>query len=420
VDVCNSAGEFRMICASLDLSNRGPSITSTPRLSLNPGALLTTDFPPVVGGISTLLWNIYSRFELQSIRVVAPRHAGAEAFDSAYRYEAKRFSQSSSMRGFAGVSQLYEFWRCGRRLILENPALLLHCGHVNAAIAARRLKHRYGTKYLVWSYGLEVMDKWLQPLILPALREADLVIAISEFTRHFLLAAGVQRSRIVKIRPGTDPDRFCPDVPAREIAQRFGIAGRPTLLTVSRVVKANRYKGHDIVIQALPAVVRAIPNIIYLIVGQGDDLGYLDRLAHECGIREHVRFAGGISDKELPLLYNCCDTFIMCSREERSLRGPLVEGFGLALLEASACAKPVVAGRSGGIPDAVLDGITGLLVNPADPESVSRAVIDVFRNPGMARTLGNNGRRWVIDEMNWDRAAQEFHQALGKLRSEKQ
>jgi glycosyltransferase involved in cell wall biosynthesis len=145
-------------------------------------------------------------------------------------------------------------------LISDNPALLLHCGHVNAAIAARHLKHRYGTKYLVWSYGLEVMDDWVRPLILPALREADLVIAISEFTRKFLLAAGIRNSRIAKIRPGTDPDRFHPLFPAHEIGQHFGIRGRPTLLTVSRVAKANRYKGLDVVIQSLPAVVRAIPR----------------------------------------------------------------------------------------------------------------------------------------------------------------
>jgi phosphatidyl-myo-inositol dimannoside synthase len=155
------------------------------------------------------------------------------------------------------------------------------------------------------------------------------------------------------------------------------------------------------------------PDIAYLIVGEGDDLEY--RLARECGVREHLVFAGGISDQELPLLYNCCDAFIMCSREEHSRRGVPAEGFGLALLEASACAKPVIAGRSGGIPDAVLDGITGLLVKPTDRESVSRALIEIFRDPGMARSLGENGRKWVLDEMNWNRAAQEFDRAIREM-----
>jgi phosphatidyl-myo-inositol dimannoside synthase len=150
-------------------------------------------------------------------------------------------------------------------------------------------------------------------------------------------------------------------------------------------------------------------------VGEGDDLDYLDRLARECGVRESVIFAGRVSDEELPLLYNVCDAFIMCSREDRTRRGILAEGFGLALLEASACGKPVIAGRSGGVPDAVQDGITGLLVNPVDSEAVAAAMIKVLRERGAAKTMGDNGRKWVESEMNWTRAADEFEQAMKKF-----
>src|ERR1039458_4679542 len=100
-----------------------------------------------------------------------------------------------------------------------------------------------------------------------------------------------------------------------ELAQRLGVSGRPSLLTVARVVKANRYKGHDVVLRALPKVVRAVPDVAYVIVGNGDDLGYLHRLASECGVEKNVTFAGHVSHAELPLLYNACDAFIMCSRE---------------------------------------------------------------------------------------------------------
>src|ERR1039458_8854637 len=103
-----------------------------------------------------------------------------------------------------------------------------------------------------------------------------------------------------------------------ELAQRLGVTGRPTLLSVSRIVKANRYKGHDVVLRALPKVVRAVPDVAYVIVGDGDDLDYLHRLASECGVQKNVTFAGRVSDAELPLLYNACDAFVMCSREDRS------------------------------------------------------------------------------------------------------
>jgi phosphatidylinositol alpha-1,6-mannosyltransferase len=199
------------------------------------------------------------------------------------------------------------------------------------------------------------------------------------------------------------------------LAQRLGVLGRPTLLTVARIVKANRYKGHDVVLRALATVKRALPDVAYVIVGEGDDLDYLDRLARESGVRENVIFAGRVSDEELPLLYNVCDAFIMCSRENRTRRGILAEGFGLALLEASACGKPVIAGRSGGVPDAVQDGITGLLVNPVDSEAVAAAMIKVLRERGAAKTMGDNGRKWVESEMNWTRAADEFEQAMKKF-----
>jgi phosphatidylinositol alpha-1,6-mannosyltransferase len=242
--------------------------------------------------------------------------------------------------------------------------------------------------------------------------DADLVITNSEFTRAFVASAGVPQSRIVKIRPGADPTHFRPRLDCHELAQRLGVFGRPTLLTVARIVKTNRYKGHDVVLRALATVKRAVPDVAYVIVGEGDDLDYLDQLARECGVRENVTFAGRVSDEELPLLYNACDAFIMCSREDRTRRGILAEGFGIALVEASACGKAVIAGRSGGVPDAVQDGLTGLLVNPVDSEAVAAAIVKVLREPCLANTMGENGRKWVETEINWTRAADEFEQAM--------
>ncbi len=192
-------------------------------------------------------------------------------------------------------------------------------------------------------------------------------------------------------------------------------AGRPTLLTVSRIVKANRYKGHDVVLRALSRVGAQIPDLSYVIVGEGDDVDYLERLAGEFGVRENVAFAGRVSDEELPLLYNTCDAFIMCSREDRGRRGILAEGFGMALVEASACGKPVIAGRSGGVPDAVLEGVTGLLVDPCDSDAVAAVIVKVLREPDLAKTLGTSGREGVESQMNWTRAADKFAQAMEKF-----
>jgi phosphatidylinositol alpha-1,6-mannosyltransferase len=259
------------------------------------------------------------------------------------------------------------------------------------------------------------MDEWLRASVLPAMLDADLVITNSEFTRKFVASAGVPGSRIVKIRPGADPARFHPGLDCQDLARGLGVSGRPTVLTVSRIVKANRYKGHDVVLRALASVVAQIPDVAYVVVGEGDDLDYLERLAREFGVRENVIFAGRVSDEELPLLYNACDAFIMCSREERGRRGILAEGFGMALVEASACGKPVIAGRSGGVPDAVVEGVTGLLVEPCDSDAVAAAIVKVLLEPELAKVLGANGRKWVEAEMNWTRAADEFERAMEKF-----
>jgi phosphatidyl-myo-inositol dimannoside synthase len=397
---------------------------------LGSGVLLTTDFPPEVGGIGNGLLSVYRHFDLRGMTLIAPQHGDAERFDSLQAYAARRFRAAvvrgaASIPGLRGAWQVWRMYREAEKLVKENRGkenrskenrdLVLHCGHVNAAFAARRLKRRYGTPYLVWTHALEIMDEWLRASIVPALLEADLVTTNSEFTSAFVASCGVPESRIVKIRRGADAEHFRPGLDCRELAERLGVAGRPTLLTVARIVKANRYKGHDVVLRALAKVVRSVPDVAYVIVGEGDDLDYLDRLARECGVRENVVFAGRVSDEELPLLYNVCDAFIMCSREERTRRGILAEGFGLALLEASACGKPVIAGRSGGVPDAVQDGITGLLVNPVDSEEVAAAIVRVLREPWLARVLGENGRKWVEREMNWTRSADEFEGAMKKF-----
>jgi phosphatidylinositol alpha-1,6-mannosyltransferase len=367
----------------------------------------------MLGGISTYLYNVYRRFDLRKIALIAPEHPEAETFDRRQLYSPARFpSRFSWLPGANGGWLVRQMYRKANACVQRTPGLLLHCGHVMGGIAARRVKQRHGTPYLVWTYAWEVRDNLLRSMITPALTEADLVLTISDYTRGFLLAAGVPESRIVIIRPGTDPAQFAPGMDTRDLKARLGISGKRVLLTVSRLTHNNRHKGHDVVFRALPQVLARVPDLIYLVAGDGDDRQHLEDLARACGVRDRVVFAGRVSDAELPLLYNACDVFIMCSREVHTWRGTLAEGFGIVYLEASACGRPVIGGRCGGIPDAVQQEETGLLVDPVDPNAVAAAIIRLFTTPGMAETMGRNGRKWVVEEMHWDRAAREFQQVI--------
>ncbi|HTY08051.1 MAG TPA: glycosyltransferase, partial [Candidatus Edwardsbacteria bacterium] len=141
---------------------------------------------------------------------------------------------------------------------------------------------------------------------------------------------------------------------------------------------------------ALPAISATCPDLRYVVVGEGPDLPRLRSLAGELGVLDRVTFTGRLDDAAVVALYHACDLFLMPSRT--TLEPPNVEGFGISFLEAAACGKPVIGGRSGGIPDAVIDGITGLLVDPNDPRQIAAAALAVLRDPGYARSLGKAGR----------------------------
>jgi phosphatidylinositol alpha-1,6-mannosyltransferase len=223
------------------------------------------------------------------------------------------------------------------------------------------------------------------------------VLANSQFTLDLVQKAGVDSRRTALVHPGCDVHRFQPLQAPSTFRQR--ILGPRSNDRVLLTVGLESRKGHDMVIRALPMLLRTVPDVTYVIVGAGPQT-HLDDLARELGVRERVIFTGLISDEHLAAIYGLCDLFVMPSRQDLAQHN--VEGFGLVFLEANACGKPVVAGKSGGIGDAVLDGVTGLLVNPHDPDDIAKAVGSLLTSPILARRLGEQGRSRVLNEFTWD------------------
>jgi len=161
----------------------------------------------------------------------------------------------------------------------------------------------------------------------------------------------------------------------------------------------------DTVIRALPAIVERAADVRYAVAGSGPEREHLEKLAHKTGVAERVRFLGEVGDRDLPALYNLATVYVGASRRAERIG---VEGFGLALVEASACGLPVVAGNSGGVPDAVRDGETGFLVPAEDPAAFADAISRLLGDPGLARRVGAAGRRAVETYFNWDRVVRDL------------
>lgn len=257
---------------------------------------------------------------------------------------------------------------------------------------------------LIYAHGNEILEAMQSEWDIPrrALRSADRVLANSRFTKELVHKAGVDPDRIDVVHPGCDSERFRPREPEPELRRRL-LGGRDherVVLTIGNLVAR---KGHDMVIRALPRLRRTIPDVTYLIVGDGPYRPDLERLAAAAGVADRVVFAGRVPEEDLPRVYALGDVFIMPSREQADLCD--VEGFGLVFLEAGACARPVVGGRSGGIPDAIVEGQTGFLVDPHDPEAIAVTLARVLGDRGLAQRLGQQGRERAVGEFAWSRVA---------------
>jgi phosphatidylinositol alpha-1,6-mannosyltransferase len=204
-----------------------------------------------------------------------------------------------------------------------------------------------------------------------------------------------------------DTDVFSPQADGSAVRKRHGLVDRPVVVCVSRLMPR---KGNDVLIRGLAAVQRRVPGTVLLVVGGGPDMQRLQRLVVDAGVADSVRFTGSVPWAELPAHYAAGDVFAMPARTR--FGGIDVEGLGIVYLEAAATGLPVVAGRSGGAPEAVRHGETGLVVEGRDVGAVSSAVADLLGDPVRAAAMGKAGREWVEQQWRWDVVAERFHAVL--------
>lgn len=371
--------------------------------------MVTQDFPPIPGGIQTYSAELASRFHQSYSKfvVIAPGVDGAEVWDRDVPYDVIRVGSSSDHVPVTAIPALARLGRQGYDAVFHTQWQT-----VAATVCARALGGPT-TVYLA-AHGRELLlrplaavppAQWgFDALRRVAIQQATKLFPVSRFTAELLKDLGAAEETIVTVPNGTDPNRFRPMM-VDDLKERHGISNRPIILSVGRLAPR---KGFDTVIEALPQILHEFPKLCYVLVGDGPDRGRLEGLVQKEGLQGSVKFIGRVDWAELPKWHNVADVFVTPSRNAP----PSVEGFGIVFLEANACGKPVIGARTGGIPDAVLDGETGLLVEADRPNELAAALHTLLSDHDYATRLGNFGRERVLESGTWDHVHKTLYQAM--------
>ncbi|MFK0059456.1 glycosyltransferase family 4 protein [Streptomyces werraensis] len=375
--------------------------------------IVTNDFPPRPGGIQAFLHNMALRLDPERVVVYASTW--------------KRTREGLEATAAFDAEQPFTVVRDRTTMLLPTPAatrravgLLREHGCTSVwfgaaaplGLMAPALRRAGAERIVATTHGHEA--GWAQ---LPAARQllrrigesTDTVTYLGEYTRSRIARALTPgaAARMVQLPPGVDEKTFHPGSGGDEVRARLGLTDRPVVVCVSRLVPR---KGQDTLIRAMPAILAAESDAVLLIVGGGPYEKDLRRLAADTGVAASVRFTGSVPWAELPAHYGAGDVFAMPCRTRRG--GLDVEGLGIVYLEASATGLPVVAGDSGGAPDAVLDGETGWVVPGTSPADTADRVTTLLADPELRASMGRRGREWVEEKWRWDLLADELKTLL--------
>ncbi|MCX4732556.1 glycosyltransferase family 4 protein [Streptomyces sp. NBC_01363] len=375
--------------------------------------IVTNDFPPRPGGIQAFLHNMALRLDPGQIVVYASTWkrtpegvAATAAFDAEQPFTVVR-DPTTMLLPTPRVT------RRAVRLLREHGCSSVWFGAAAPlGLMAPALRRAGARRLVATTHGHEA--GWAQ---LPAARQllrrigegTDTITYLGEYTRSRVAPALTPgaAARMVQLPPGVDEKTFHPGSGGDRVRAGLGLADRPVVVCVSRLVPR---KGQDTLILAMPAILAQVPDAVLLIVGGGPYAEELKRLAGETGVEESVWFTGPVPWEELPAHYGAGDVFAMPCRTRRG--GLDVEGLGIVFLEASATGLPVVAGDSGGAPDAVLDGETGWVVRGDSVEESADRIVTLLRDPELRQRMGERGRAWVEEKWRWDLLAERLRALL--------
>ncbi len=362
---------------------------------------LAQDFPPIPGGVSVYTDNLVRNWSGPAFVLVPQAN---DAKDDRYpRNIIVRRIKMNLKRGkvlFIIKRQVVLLKACFK-IIRSQKVQLIQCMHLASGATALILKIIFGIPYVLYTYGSEItapstfFSRKITEIII---RNALYIVTMSGFTKNAITAYGVDENKI-RYLVGVEIEQFLRNGSKRLTKVAYNIKGKPILLTVARLMP---HKGIDTVIMALPAILKHYPDVSYVVVGEGPYRGVLETLINTLNLEKNVYLLGNTPHDEMQnddkAFYSICDLYVMISR---NIKGIEAEGFGLVFLEAGLSGKAVIGGRSGGIEDAVLDNITGKLVDPDKPNDVANCIVSLLEVPHILKEMGENGYKRALGEFNW-------------------
>jgi len=377
----------------------------------NPVLFVTNDFGPRAGGIETFIIGLIERRPFGQTIVYTSWQDNAASYDAEWR----------SKFGVEVIRDRSKILLPTPRVALALRKIIRTRGITTAAFGAAAplgllsasMKRAGVKRSVALTHGHEVWWAKVFPFNFLLRRigsTVDVLTYLGEFTQSAIskaLTSNAQRA-MVKIAPGIDTDHFAP-TDASILRRSLGLEDKKVIVSVGRLVHR---KGQDYLIQSMPSILHQVPNAHLLLVGQGPYLEHLQRLVKEHGLESSVTFIGRVDYKELPQYLCVGDIFAMPSRSR--LKGLEVEGLGIVYLEASSCGLPVLAGNSGGAPDAVKQSETGLVVNGTDEKQIASAAIELLNNSDSSKKMGLAGRQWIVNNWRWETWSKEFEALLNK------
>ena len=372
---------------------------------------VTNDFGPRAGGIESFIIGLIQRLPHGSTTVYTSAQGDTHAYDATWlekygvrviRDRAKILLPTPRITG--------DIVRLIKAEAIETVAF---GAAAPLALMASRLRGAGVGRIIALTHGHEVWWSKVFPFTRAMRRigsSVDVLTYLGEFTRTAIAGALAPKSAgaMVKIAPGIDTEHFAP-IDSTSLRESLGLSEKKVIVSVGRLVHR---KGQDRLIESMRAIVQEVPTAHLLLIGEGPYREHLQALVRKYALDDHISFIGRIQYADLPQYICLGEIFAMPSRSR--FFGLEVEGLGIVYLEASACGLPVIAGASGGAPDALIDGTTGVVVDGLDSAAIAVAAINLLNNPAQARLMGQAGRRWIVEKWRWQIWADAFKKLINE------